>query len=58
MYCVVCQVEVSFAAVDTDADHRELLCGGCGTAIMATPAAVWAERPDGPWNTPQQRRTA
>ncbi|GGJ84947.1 hypothetical protein GCM10010123_13270 [Pilimelia anulata] len=59
MYCAVCETEMVFAVAAAGDECPELLCAGCGTAIMIAPVVVWgfgARR--APWTAPHQRRAA
>ncbi|HYN95264.1 MAG TPA: hypothetical protein VES42_15560 [Pilimelia sp.] len=63
MYCAICQAETVFQAPPGlgghDDDCPELLCDGCGTAIVMAPIVVWSwSRPRGTRIAPQQRRAA
>jgi hypothetical protein len=63
MYCATCEVETLFEAPprseEYDEECPELLCTGCGTAILIAPVVVWSfMRPGGARVAPQQRRAA
>ncbi|GAA4451149.1 hypothetical protein GCM10023170_037850 [Phytohabitans houttuyneae] len=63
MHCAICQAEMAFEALpaeDESADEfPELLCTGCGTAVVVAPFTlrVWL-RDKGSAIAPQQRRAA
>ena len=63
MYCATCRAEATFQVPPCqdqhDDDCPELLCSGCGAAILIAPldVRVWW-RPRGAWQAPQQRRAA
>ncbi len=62
IYCATCQAEALFEVPPCQDDHEdcpELLCSGCGAAILIAPLTVrvwW--RPRGTWQAPHQRRAA
>jgi MinD superfamily P-loop ATPase len=63
MYCATCETETLFEAPplvdDHDEECPELLCTGCGTAILIAPVVVWSfTRPPGSRVAPHQRRAA
>ncbi|GGK26628.1 hypothetical protein GCM10010124_19130 [Pilimelia terevasa] len=60
MYCAVCETEMLFAAAPTgDEDCPELLCAGCGSAILIASVVVWGLPENrAPWSAPHQRRVA
>ncbi|GAA2528961.1 hypothetical protein [Pilimelia columellifera] len=60
LFCAVCGIDATArtpdAVLDADIDNPELLCSGCGTAILVAPVVVWAfNRTDTVWSAPQQR---
>jgi hypothetical protein len=61
MHCAVCQAEMPFTAPPCDEDHEgdcpELVCEGCGSAIVVAPVTVWV-RSRGTGLVPQQRSAA
>jgi hypothetical protein len=61
MHCAVCQAEMLFTAPPCDDDHDgdcpELVCDGCGTALVIAPVTVWLHS-RGAGAFPQQRRAA
>ena len=61
MHCAVCQAEMPFTAPPCDEDHEgdcpELVCEGCGSAIVVAPVTVWV-RSRGTGLVPQQRIAA
>lgn len=63
MHCVTCDGEALFEGPPCDDGHDddcpELVCTGCGSAIMIAPVTmrVWL-RPRGAAIAPQQRRAA
>lgn len=61
MHCAVCQAEMPFTAPPCDEDHEgdcpELVCEGCGSAIVIAPVTVWL-RSRGTGLVPQQRSAA
>jgi len=65
MYCSTCETETLFEVPpcpeDHDDDCPELICTGCGTAILMAPIVVWAfiRQPDTRTRVaPHQRRAA
>lgn len=63
MYCATCQAETLFETPRCDDGHEdecpELVCTGCGTAVVAGPVTVRAWlRPRGAHIAPHQRRAA
>ena len=61
MHCAVCQAEMPFTAPPCDEDNEgdcpELVCEGCGSAIVIAPVTVWL-RSRGTGLVPQQRSAA
>ena len=63
MHCAICQVEMPFETLpaedETVDEFPELLCTGCGTAVVVAPFTlrVWL-RGQGTGIAPQQRRAA
>jgi heterodisulfide reductase subunit A-like polyferredoxin len=63
LHCATCQTEMPFEALPAD-DERgdefpELVCTGCGTAVVVAPFTVRAwQRPRGTATGAQQRRAA
>lgn len=63
LHCAICDAELLFEAPpcqdDHDEDCPELICTGCGGAILIAPVTmrVWL-RPSGARIAPQQRRAA
>jgi hypothetical protein len=61
MHCAVCQAEMPFTAPPCDEDHDgecpELVCEGCGSAIVIAPVTAWLLSRDAD-RVPQQRRAA
>jgi hypothetical protein len=62
LHCAICQADMIFEIPPTDDlgdDSPELVCTGCGTAIISAPLTgrVWW-RPKGTKIAPQQRRAA
>lgn len=63
MYCATCETEMLFEVPPCldghDDDCPELMCTGCGTAIILAPIVVWAfNRKRGAQAPPRQRRAA
>jgi hypothetical protein len=62
MYCVTCDTDVLFEVPpcldEHDDDCPELVCTGCGAAVLMAPVVVWFSRPRGASVAPQQRRAA
>jgi hypothetical protein len=66
MYCATCETEALFEVPpwldeldEHDDDCPELICTGCGTAILMAPIVVWSfMRPRGAKVAPHQRRAA
>jgi hypothetical protein len=61
MHCAVCQAEMPFTAPPCEEGHEgdcpELVCEGCGSAIVIAPVTVWL-RSRGTGLVPQQRSAA
>jgi hypothetical protein len=62
MHCETCDGDMVFEGPPPEGDHedcQELVCSGCGTAVVTAPLTirVWL-RPRGALVAPQQRRAA
>lgn len=63
MHCAICQTEMPYEALPADDElvdeFPELICTGCGTAVVVAPFTlrVWL-RDRGTGIAPQQRRAA
>jgi hypothetical protein len=61
MHCVVCRADMPFVVPPCDEGHDgdcpELICEGCGTALVIAPITVWLHS-RGNGIAPQQRRAA
>jgi hypothetical protein len=59
--CAVCNAEMPFAPPPCD-DHAtdcpELICEGCGTALVIAPVTVWLRSSRKGGVAPEQRRAA
>nr|WP_218577752.1 hypothetical protein [Phytohabitans rumicis] len=60
MHCATCQAEMPFESLPYDEDGDELVCTGCGTAVVTAPITVrlLMRQPAGAGIAPQQRRAA
>lgn len=62
MHCAICQAEMPFEALPADGEPAdefpELICTGCGTAVVVAPFTlrVWLRNRD--TSVPHQRRAA
>jgi hypothetical protein len=61
MNCAVCDADMPFVAPPCDEEHDgdcpELICEGCGAALVIAPVTVWLHS-KGKGIAPQQRRAA
>ncbi|GAA1856452.1 hypothetical protein [Asanoa iriomotensis] len=60
--CAVCNTDMPFAPPPCD-DHEggdcpELICEGCGAALVIAPVTVWLRSSRKGWVAPEQRRAA
>ncbi|MEV0717909.1 hypothetical protein [Asanoa sp. NPDC050611] len=59
--CAVCDTEMPFAPPpcdDHEGDCPELICEGCGTALVIAPVTVWLRSSRKGGVAPEQRRAA